>query len=59
MRLVYHAHWIQTGTNEGCMASAYSMKELDILIYGRAYGPKRGSIVYWTTEEDYHDADCS
>lgn len=52
MRLVYHAHWIQAGTNEGCVASAYTKEELDTLIYGQAFGPKRGSIFYWTTEED-------
>lgn len=51
-RTVYHAHWIQSGTNEGCQASAYTEEELDILIYGQAYGPKVKSIIYWTTEED-------
>lgn len=49
---VYHAHWIQVGTNEGCVASAHSKEDLDTLIYGRAYGPKYGSIFYWTTEEE-------
>ena len=49
---VYHAHWIESGTNEGKMASAYSREELRVLIYGRAYSPKYGSVFYWTTDEE-------
>lgn len=49
---VYHACWVEAGTNERCVASAHCKERLEVLIYGRAYSPKYGTVFYWTTEEE-------
>ena len=47
----YVAYYIQSGTNERLSAQADSLEELKTMIYGQAYGPKYGSVTYYTRKE--------
>ena len=56
MPIKYHAHFVQTGTNERLTLTADSPEALETMIYGLAYGPKFNSVTYWSThpEEEQH-----
>lgn len=47
----YVAYYVQSGTNERLSAEADSLEELKTMIYGQAYGPKYGSVTYYTRKE--------
>lgn len=49
---MYHAIWIETRTHEDMRASAASLEELNIVIYGRAYQPMHNSVMIWKDPTD-------
>jgi hypothetical protein len=52
MPIKYHAHFIQTGTNERLTLTADSPEALETMIYGLACGPKFNSVTYWSTHPE-------